>query len=415
MKKLALFLVCSLLASGAVAQKRLVDEVNKDISGYTPDFKAARDKLKPALTNAESMNDAQTWFVAGKTEMGLYDNLMAQKRIGQKVDEDVMCNALLSANNFLQKALPLDSVAEKQKDGTLKLDKKGNPKIKTKYSKDIIALIVSHHNDFSNVASIFYDAKKYGKAYDCWEVFSELPNATFLGKNKPVIPDTIVGQVKFYQGIAAWQDNDNAKAVKSFALARKNGYVKKEAYDYAMSCLVTLKDNDGVVAIAKEAFPIYGSQDTQYIAIMINDYINKSNYAEADKLLDSAIAANPNNAEFYNVKGTLFESQKDTENALKYFAKAIELKPEYAKGQFDVGRYYYNKAIQMRDDVNKLKGTEYQKAVSSKLNPLYKQALPHLEKAYQLDPENKDAKNALKNIYYFLGDETKLNALEKGY
>lgn len=415
MKKLALFLVCSLLASGAIAQKKLVDEVNKDISGFTPDFKAARDKLKPALTNAETQDDAQTWFVAGKIEFGLYDNLMVKKQIGQEVDAAVMCNAILDGYNHLVKALPLDSVPEKQKDGSLKLDKNGNPKIKTKYSKDIVSMIASHHNDFSNAGSIFYDSKNYAKAYDAWDIYGALPKATYLGKLAPVVPDTIIGQVKFYQGIAAWQGNDNAKAAKAFAEARKNGYTKKEAYDYAMSCLVALSDNAGIVAIAKEAFPLYGDKDTQYISIMINDLINSAKYDEANKLLDDAIAANPTNAEFYNVKGTLYENRKDSDNAITCFLKAIEIKPEYAKGQFDVGRHYYNKAINMRDEINNLKGAEYQKAVANNLNPLYKQALPFLEKAYQLDPENKDAKNALKNIYYFLGDETKLNQLEKGY
>ena len=148
---------------------------------------------------------------------------------------------------------------------------------------------------------------------------------------------------------------------------------------------------------------------------MINDLINKSKYEEANQMLDEAIAANPQNAEFYNVKGTLYENQKEPEKAFEFYKKAIEIKPDYAKGQFDVGRYYFNKAVQKRDEINKLSGAAYQKAVANELNPLYKEALPYLEKAYQLDPENNDAKNALRNIYYFLGDEAKLNELERGY
>ena len=34
------------------------------------------------------------------------------------------------------------------------------------------------------------------------------------------------------------------------------------------------------------------------------------------------------------------------------------------------------------------------------------------EKAYELDKENLDAKNALRSIYYQLGNEEKLNAIE---
>ena len=36
----------------------------------------------------------------------------------------------------------------------------------------------------------------------------------------------------------------------------------------------------------------------------------------------------------------------------------------------------------------------------------------NLEKAYELDNTNQDVKNALRNIYYMLGNEYKLNAIE---
>lgn len=65
------------------------------------------------------------------------------------------------------------------------------------------------------------------------------------------------------------------------------------------SCYAGLNDNDGIIAIAKEAYPLYGKEDNQYISILINDLINKSKYEEANQMLDEAIAANPQNAEFY--------------------------------------------------------------------------------------------------------------------
>lgn len=413
MKKVSLFFVSSLLALTAMGQKNLVDAVSKDISGFTPDFKAAREKLKPAFTNPESEKDARTYFVAGKLEFGLYDNLLGKKQIKQEVNDQEMANALLNGYNFMMKALPLDSIVDMDKNGQPKLDKNGKTKVKTKFSKDIAGAISGHHNDFNIAGGLFYDGKDYGKAYEAWKIFSELPKAEYLGKLAPQIADTIIGQTQFYEGISAWQNKEEKKAVEAFAKARKNGYQKKEAFDYAMACYSALKDNDGIIALAKEAFPIYGNVDTQYISILINDYINKSQYKEANDLLDKAIKDNPKNAEFYNVKGSLYENQKDSETAFTYYQKAIEINPDYAKGQFDVGRYYFNKAVKMRDEINKLKGAAYQKAITEQLNPLYKQALPYLEKAYKLDSENLDAKNALKNIYYFLGDETKLNALDK--
>lgn len=414
MKKLGLFLVGTILLSGnAFAQKSVVDAVNKEIGGYTPDFVAARQKLKPALTNAETKDDARTWYTAGKLEYGLYDNLLGKLQLRQEVKKLDMANAIMDGYKYFQTALPLDSVLEVNKDGSPKLDKKGNKKYKTKYSKDIINLITGHHNDFNIAGSYFYDAKDYKGAYEAWGAYCDIAgNATLTTK---AIPDTIIGETRFYQGVAAWQAELYKEAINSFAAARKNGYVKKEAFDYAMACAANAQDNDAIIEIAKEAYPIYGKQDPQYISIMINDFINNNKFEEATKLLDEAIAANPTNAEFYDVKGSLYENQKDTENAFTFYKKSIEVNPEYAKGQFDVGRYYYNKALNLRKEANDLKGAEYQKALE-KVKPLYEEALPHLEKAYKLaenDAEFKnDVRHALQNIYYFMGDEAKLNALE---
>lgn len=410
MKKLVLFLACSsLLAPCAMAQEKLVDEVSKDISGFNSDFVTALKKLQPAFTEATTKDSPRTWFVGGKAEFGYYDSMLGKKQIGQKVDALEMGNALLTGYDYLIKALPLDSIPEKDKNGAPKLDKNGQPKIKTKYSKDIVSLLQGHLNDFSQAGNDFYEAKQWDKAYRAWDVFASLPSAEFLGKNKTVVADTIIGQVRFFQGIAAWQGGDNKKALDSFAKARKLGYTKKEAFDYAMQCAANEKDEAQIVAIAKEALPLYGNKDAQYVRIMINSYINSKNYTEANSLLDKAMAENPTNAEFCNLKGILVENEKSMEDALPYFKKSVELDSEYAKGQFDLGRYYFNKAVKIIENNPNLTGA----ALAKRVNPLYEAALPYLEKAFNLDKTNTDAKNALRSIYYKLGNEAKLNAIEK--
>lgn len=84
MKKLSLILTCALFAAGSsYAQKSLVETVNKTVESYDSDFRAARTQLQPALTNEETKDNAQTWFVAGKIEYGLYDQLLGKKQLKQ--------------------------------------------------------------------------------------------------------------------------------------------------------------------------------------------------------------------------------------------------------------------------------------------------------------------------------------------
>jgi tetratricopeptide (TPR) repeat protein len=414
MKKLVLFLACSsLLAPCGFAQMSVVKQASKDISGMDvkiETYKSALNNLKPALTNAESKGLAETWFTAGKASFGIYDKMMGQKAIGQKPDAKEMANALLDGYDYLVKALPLDSVGETEKDGSPKMDKKtGKQKVKTKFSKDIINMISGHVNDFSQAGSDFYEAKDWANAAKCWDIFASMPQTGYLTDNKVNIPDSIIGQVRFYQGIAAWQGENYKGAVDAFAKARKSGYLKKEAFDYAIQCYAGMKDDAGIVQMAKEALPVFGKTDMQYVRIIINDLMNKQNYDEANTYVDQAISMNANNAELQDLKGILLENQKkDIEAALPYYKKSIEINPEYAKGLFDVGRYYFNKAVKARDNNPNLTGAALAKVV----NPFYTQALPYMEKAYQLDKENTDAKTALRGIYYALNMGDKLNALD---
>lgn len=412
MKKTSILVFCALTTVGAFAQKAVVEEVDHAIGGMTPDYKAASEKIVPALTNEETKGQAKTWFVAGKANMGLYDSQYTKLQLQQPIDTVLMANAIMKAYDYFKTALPLDSVKQVDKNGEYKREKDGRIKVKTKYSKDIIASLVGHHNDFSVAGNLFYDKKNYLEAAKCWGIYTSLPYSGITKRSEFAAADSTISQVEFYQAIALWQGEDLKGAVAAFESARKHGYTKKEAYDYAMNCYAGLNDNEGIVAIAKEALPLYGDKDSQYLNILINDNINKEKYDEAKSMLEEAIAKNPNNAELQNLMGLIYEQQKDEKTALDLFKKAVALDPNYAQGQFNTGRLLMKEAVAVQGELDSLKGSAYVKAKEERLVPLFKEALPYMEKAYSLDSTNANAKNILRNLYYQLGEADKLKALE---
>lgn len=407
MKKTSILLLCALTSFGAFAQKSLVEEVEHSIGGFNSDFKAACEKIVPALSNEETKGQAKTWYVAGKACFGLYDNSYSKLQLGQAVDTVLMANSIVKGYDYFMTGLPLDTVRE--------VNKKGKVKIKTKYSKDMVNTLVGHHNDFQLAGSMLYERQKYAEAAKCWEIYASLPYSGIADRDKFMAHDTIIGQIEFYQGVALWQSKDLKGAVNAFANARKHGNLSKDAFDYALFCYAELKDNDGVVALAKEALPIHGDKDSQYLNILINDNINKGNYDEAQKMIEQAIAKQPDSAELYNVMGIMYEQKKDDNKAMECFLKAVELDANHAQGQFNVGRCIMKQAVAVQKKMETLKGADYAAARDNEYLPLLNKALPYMEKAYQLDAENDAAKNILRNIYYQLGDEEKLNALERGY
>lgn len=413
MKKLFLTLACTSLCFSAInAQIDLVKKVDKGISASNPNYQVLRESLKPALTDESSKNSSYTWFTAAKLELNEFDDLYKKSVINPaSVDSKKMGLALLAGIEYLKTALPFDSVPElDKKTGQPKIDKKtGKPKIKAEYTEKIYKLLTENYMPLNNMASTLHQANDYENAAKCYELCATLPFEPYL-KNRIQQPaDTIVGEIRFWQGVALWQATNPKDALAAFKKAIDLGYTsRKEAFDYPLSCAAELKDNDEILGIAKAAIPYYGKQDNQYVSVLINHYLFEEKFDLASQYLDQAINDNPQNAEFCNLKGNLIEKQTSIEEALPYFKKAVDLDPNNSKAQFDLGRYYYNKAVKLRDEKVDLTGD----ALAKLVNPLYEQALPYLEKAYELDKNNIDAKNALRSIYYQLGNEAKLSAIE---
>ena len=404
MKKTSILLLCALTSFGAFAQKSLVEEVEHSIGGFNSDFKAACEKIVPALSNEETKGQAKTWYVAGKACFGLYDNSYSKLQLGQAVDTVLMANSIVKGYDYFMTGLPLDTIKS--------VNKKGKVKIKTKYSKDMVNTLVGHHNDFQLAGSMLYERQKYAEAAKCWEIYASLPYSGIADRDKFMAHDTIIGQIEFYQGVALWQSKDLKGAVNAFANARKHGNLSKDAFDYALFCYAELKDNDGVVALAKEALPIHGDKDSQYLNILINDNINKGNYDEAQKMIEQAIAKQPDSAELYNVMGIMYEQKKDDNKAMECFLKAVELDGENPDILANLGRVYYNQGVNKLGEANSITDSQKYQEESAKAKALFEQAMPYFEKAHQMKPDERDYMTALRGIYYNLNMGDKFDAIE---
>ena len=402
---LSVFMV---MQGSMLAQKRLVDQVKQDVNNMSltvDNYKDAINKIEPALSNDETKDDAEAWYTAGDLNFKLYDKCVDLKSIGQSVDENLMYSALLIGYDKMMQALKLDSVPELDKKGNPKFGKDGKPKVKTKFSKKIIETLFKHFDDYRFAGSVFYvNQKNYASAYRAWEVYTTMPFTGYAKRGKFNADDSSIGKYCYMKGVAAKMNDDNARALDSFLRAIELGYDSKEVFDFAISCAETSGNGDVLVALVRSAYEHYGKEDQKYITFLINYAITNKNYEVATQVIDMAIAEYPNNAEYYDLKGVLVESQTGSiENSYEYFKKCLEFDPEHVNGNFDMGRYYYNLALQTEKNPD---------ATSEQIIAQFAKAKPYLEKAYSANPSNSAAKDALKNIYYHLGDAEKFEQLE---
>ena len=369
MKKMILFAAAAIMAFGASAQMSLVkDLAKKAASGNPQALMEVIQAIEPAFENPETANDVLTYFTYGKAAFGLYDEMYKMKLMQQLVDDDMMNELLSSAYECYMEALPLDSVPELDKNGAPKLNKDGSKKIKTKYSKEIIGALTSHMGDIANAGNVYLQASNWEKAAASFGNYANIASSAFAIANGVAAPDSTLSQVRFFEGYSLYQIQKFAEAYDAFSKARKLGYTDNNIVDFQTSSL----------------------------ANMVQGMLDKNEYDKAFAFIDNALSADPKNGTLHDIKGFTVELKDGVDAALPFYRKATEVDPNYANAFFDVGRCLYLQAQKIIDD----NPSATNKELVPKIKPIYDEAIPFLEKASQLNPDDNKAKNVLDDILY---------------
>ncbi len=402
MKKAIFLGACLLLGAGAmIAQEAVLKEAERAMK-KGEDYSAVLQIVTPAMSDPNTANDVLTYYIPGKAGYNQFDKLYAKDQLGQLDDAGRLtkAQALLGGYNYLMKALPLDTV----------VDAKG--KVKTKYSKDIVNTIGGHYNDLYATGIDFWNAKDYQGAYDIWQAYVSLPNnPTFVKALNVTPPDSTLAEIMYNQALAAWQMDNMPLALDAFINAKNHGYQKKNLYDYAIAVASSAGNTDAVTMLAKEAQQLYGDEDPNYIGYIINNCISEKRYKDAVDMIDTAIAANPDNAQYYVIKGILFETDEVDGDPEPQYAKAVELDSHNAQALYNLGRMYYNRALTIYNDAP-AENEAFNKVFNEEFKPEMLKAVDLFGRATAIDENNTDALKLLEQAYYMLNDDANLKATQ---
>lgn len=134
---------------------------------------------------------------------------------------------------------------------------------------------------------------------------------------------------------------------------------------------------------------------------------------EAMTWIEKAISQDEKSGALWNVKGRILENDKKMDEAIASYEKAIELDPEMADPLGNIGRIIYNSAVEELERVNAIKDDRLYLKEKAKLKDIFSKALPYFEKAYELNPKERDYVIALRGIYYNLGQDAKYKEMEE--
>jgi tetratricopeptide (TPR) repeat protein len=309
-----------------------------------------------------------------------------EKPVDQKLMSDMAYNAIVAG-------LECDKYDQKP-------NEKG--KVSPKFaSKNAQRLWFAPRNQLVNAGQDALTAKDNATARKYWTLFVESDAAPMFKDQNREQQKPFFGQVARFAAIFAYQDKDMAKALELADVALKDPQEYENALNLKLEILGDgLKTKDDSLKYVENLKTLYAEHKTNGVMEKLyNTLIGVGQSAEADKIIDEALAADPNNFVALADKGlSLLQAQK-AEEAVKYLKRAYDIKNDNAIIATYAGTAYVVQAQNVEDPAKK--------------KELYKQAIEMFDKAKELDPDMLQAKwgynryNAYYNYYGENAPETK--------
>ena len=402
MKKVILLLILITSFSFSFAQRKNVSIArDKALNEDKPDFKGAREAIKLALQDSTTKNLAETWYVAGL--IGNKQSEMEYKKaiINQKFDTLGKGKALMESYDYFIKAIKFDMMP----------DAKG--KVKPKYAKEIKAIFKDYYTIQPNL--IGYGAYQYSKenfkgAVKTFEAFLEIPKLPFM--NNEIKMDSTYDMITYYTGVCAANAKNHDLAIKYFESMKDKKYQISGVYQNISNEYLALKDTANYLKTIMEAIEKL-PKEPWFLQNLINFDIKINKIQDAITYLNTAIEREPFFSQYQFVKGQLYLTLENFEEANKALNKAIELDPSKPDFYAELGRSYYNKAVKMAIEAAKIKDTNLYNKEKKNIDEIFKLAIPYYKKAVELNPKEVEYKTPLKKLYYQLQMDSDYEAISK--
>ncbi|MBN2667771.1 MAG: tetratricopeptide repeat protein [Bacteroidales bacterium] len=289
----------------------------------------------------------------------------------------------------------------------------------TKYTDEqiVMDIIINRYPALANALvnkglTLFQDEKKYDEALNLFE--KSLFTSSMVGK-----VDT---QAVYFCALAASKANKTDDAIQYYtALAQmeygENDLDKAKNYYFLAQQYKAKNETEKYLENINKGIEKYPNASAPLLVEMINYYLSNGQQKEALEYLDKGIETTPDNASLYFAKGTIYDTDSllgDKEKAKEAYIKTIALDSTHFDAYYNLGAIYFNQGAAKNEEANNVDPDNYKKykAVKAEADGFFKQALPYLEKAHELNSEDMSTMQSLKLIYYRLGDLEKHDALK---
>lgn len=337
-------------------------------------------KLVIASESDEKTKDwAKTYYTKGKIYKAMH-------KTGEEKYADAIVNAI---DNFI-----------------LAYDKDGAAGIKTLIDGELIML----PNEVINTAVAAYENDEFSKAFIYFEKTVQLKSLDLFGNE-------IDTTTMYNAALMAQRAKDYDNAIKYYKKTSDLNFGGGDVYALLGQCYKQSGDTASYLNALQQGYTKYPDNQT-ILGTLINYYLLEAKDSkEGIKYLDKAIEQNPTNAQLYIGKAMFYDQDKDVEKAIEMYKKAIEMDPNSFDAQYNIGVLYFNQGVELTNTANEIKDNEKYMKAKKIADDKFKEALPFLEKAYEIKPEEPGIGNTLRTLYYRLQMNEKYEKIsqELGY
>jgi tetratricopeptide (TPR) repeat protein len=339
----------------------------------------AKENIDQALTNESTTSWPNTYFAKGK-----------------------LCQASYESENPAFKAFYPDPLAEAYAayEKSIELDPKGGMKKKIITNSTYSSLA----NDLFAQGSSRFEAKDYAGALKSFET-----------QIKIVESDKFAGAIDtgmyYNAGLAAINSGNHKEAIKYFEKCAEMKYLGITPYYQIYESYLGLGDTAKAEATLMSLPGIFPNDKTITLQL-IDLYIKSGKNDEALKYIKVAKEADPTNYSLYFAAGIMYLNQNKYDDAITELSRSTELNPTIYDTQYGLGAAYINKAAEMFVKANDIMDVKKYNEAIEQANTVYAKALPYMEKAHEIKPDDVYAMRSLKELYYRLKQTDKYNAIK---
>ena len=408
MKKHIVLALALTIGFSAVAQKKELRTAKKELA------KGNYDKAGIALDAAEALLGSME--AKYKSKYYLSRSVYYSKSgDGQSVDADYSdIKKSIEALQYVSASSDAESVKfQKQLLGNylyntgLSIYKKDDYESSSKYMETAYNLSPSDTINLYYAASMSVNAKRFDRSLALYE---KLRVIKFTGIEKKMFATNLDTQEKesftseTLMNISI-KAGTHANPVEEFTKSKFPEIIKNIA-------LIYKERGDNVKAL--EAFAIARADDPESVMLILEEanlYYLMGEILKFKELLELAVLKDPTIPDLQLNLGIISADSNDFENSKKYYLKAIELKSDFTSAYINLAALILGQEQSILDQMNSLGTTraenlKYDK-LSEKRNQMFLEAIPYLESAISVEPDNYQAAKTLSNIYSQVGNTEK--------